>query len=349
MPSLTIAARIRTPAPLEGSVVCFGHDGRRGAAWDERGRLWIIDADPSARTAEARPLPIVIARPPVEELRHGDLSGSHGLARLLARGADGARVIDAATGEVVADVGALPGRCACLSPDGRRLIALDEEAGWSMDVDAPRFGWRSGASFYVEEEPYAFADTEGWTEEEIDRRELPPVRGLYLDHVDDVLAHPWPLDSDGTGDELVLAAACYGFVATHVACAMGDGGVARVGGRSRTFGGLVYDPTELARPWGERHVFVVHGYGTGVSALDPVTGESFAFPTPDRAGYCHVHAVVPCGTAPIAWVRTKAGAFLWRVGAEAAPMPDAPGRILALYPDALLCADGGELVWVGIL
>jgi hypothetical protein len=174
---------------------------------------------------------------------------------------------------------------------------------------------------------------------------------VYLDHVDGVVAHPCGGERDGLEEDeerFWLAAGCYGFVLTHLA--EGSAGRAfRVEGRTRAFGGLVYDPTELVRPLGERHLFVRHGFGAGLAALDPATGERHDCRTgPERNPYGYFSTVVPCGGAPLAWVRTRDGCYLWDLGEHLLhPMPEAR-LVLALYPDALLALEGDELVWRGL-
>ncbi|HYR08587.1 MAG TPA: hypothetical protein VEQ60_12485 [Longimicrobium sp.] len=120
-------------------------------------------------------------------------------------------------------------------------------------------------------------------------------------------------------------------------------------GDSRDFGGFVYDPTELLRQPGHRHVFVVHGYACGLAAIDPASGQLHHCWIRGRGQqpYGFFSSVVPCGAAPMAWARCRDGDFLWRVGHEPVPAPRSPGPAFALYPGALLCLadDGGELLW----
>src|SRR5687768_1434525 len=137
MDQLPVTARIALPEPLSCVHSLFRHDGRRGVAVGERsGRLWLLDVDPDARTCELRPLPITVPRAADDTgwlVRH--LSGSQTLDRLLLC-SDGARVHAVPSGEVVADLSPLPGRAACLSPDGEWVLCLDEEKGAFTHLDA---------------------------------------------------------------------------------------------------------------------------------------------------------------------------------------------------------------------
>lgn len=334
MPDFSIPARTALPEPLSPGHALIRQDGRRGVAVGERtGRLWLLDVDPDARTCQAHPLPITVPRSADGshwDVRH--VSGSHTLERLLLWPGDGPpRVYDLPSGGVVAELGSVPGRAVCLIPDGRWVLCLDEESGWMMDLAAPMPAWRETTAFHV------------------NKRETGEWESVYLDHVDGIVARP---DEQDVEPDAVfwIAAGCYGVVSTHLV------NVDRfrrelypVPGDSREFGDLVYDPTDVLRQPGQRHVFVVHGYGTGVAALDPVTGEFHHCWIRGRRQqpYAFIRHVVPCGTAPTAWVRCGDGDFLWRVGEPPVTMPEAPGTVVAVYPNALLClsADGGEVLW----
>lgn len=332
MPHLPVAARVPLPEPLSFVHTCFRHDGRRGVAVGERsGRVWLLEVDPARRTCALQALPVTVPRrPDRDEWMVEDLSGSHALDRLLLW-TDQPRVYDIPSGQVAAELGRIPGRALCLSPDGRWVVCLDEGGGATMHLDEAAPGWRETLTFHAMENDDGAAEA------------------LYLDHVDRVVAHPCD-DADAGEGQFWIAAGCYGFVATHRVDALhGLGELRRVPGRSRGAGDLVYDPTELLRPFGHRHVFVWHGYGTGLSALDPATGELHHcwIRGRGRQPYGFFSGVVPCGQAPLAWGSSRDGAFLWRVGEPPRMVPDAPGLALAPYPDALLCLspDGGELLW----
>lgn len=333
-PHLPIRVRVPLPEPLD--TAHFRRDGRRGVAVGAHsGRLWLLDVDPGAHTAGLRPLPITLPRrPDGEGWVISDLSGSNELDRLLLW-TDRLRVYALPSGEVMADLEPVPGRAVCLSPGGRWAVSLDESAGWTMELDASVREWRRTAAFHA-----------------IEREGDGVVEGEFLDHVDTVVAHPLEgttMPDDGE-ERFWIAAGCYGFVITHQVDVWADG-VVRMPGESRGFGAnVVYDPTELVHPSGRRHVFVLHGHRCGLAAIDPATGEQHdCWPRggPGKQPYGFFYRAVPCGQAPIAWVGTRDGDFLWRVGDALLPMPEAPGVPLALYPDALLCLapGGGELLW----
>jgi hypothetical protein len=333
MPDLSITARTALPEPLSYHTL-FRADGRRGVAVGEpTGRLWLLDLDPDARTCEANPLPITIPRrSDGRDWNVLHISGSHALDRLLLWSEDEPpRVYDLPSGQVVAELGRIPGLAICLSPDGRWVLCLGEESGGMMDLAAPEPTWRETNAFHVV------------------RRETGEWETVYLDHVDGIVALPGEEDVQ-PDDAFWIAAGCYGFVSTHLVM------VDRLRrelypspGDSRDFGDLVYDPTEVLRQPGQRHVFVVHGYGTGLAALDPDTGEFHHCWIRGRRKqpYAFISRAVPCATAPLAWGRSRDGDFLWRVGQPPVMMPEPPGMVVAVYPDALLClsGDGGELLW----
>lgn len=331
MPHLPIASRVPLPEPLTRAHACVRHDGGRAVAIGERsGQLWMLEIDPERRTCEAQPIPITVpwGTDGNEWMVH-DLSGSHTLDRLLVW-TDQARVHALPSGDVVAELRMLPEGALCLSPGGRWAIRLDAERGAEMDLDASVPSWRETSVFHEGES--ASGELE-W---------------MYLDHVDGIVAHPRDGEPPPDGEETFwLAAGCYGEVITHLMEAAVD--VRRFTGHTRGFGGLVYDPTHLVRPFGQRHLFVLHGYGMGLAAVDPATGERHdcRLRPPRQQPYCFFSGVVPCGQAPLAWGRSVDGSFLWRVGDDPVLMPDAPGAVLALYPDALLCLapGGGELLW----
>jgi hypothetical protein len=334
MTELAITARSTPPEPLSPAHVLTRRDGRRGVAVGERtGRLWLLDIDPDARTCDAHPLPITVPR----RTEGGDwnvshMSGSHTLHRLLLWSVDEPpRVYDLPSGQVVAELGMIPGRAVCLSPDGRWVLCLGQENGWMMDLSAPVRAWRETNAFHAVE------------------REAGEWVAVYLDHVDGIVALPGEEDVE-PDDAFWIAAGCYGFVSTHrVSVDRLRREVYPMTGDSREFGDLVYDPTEVLHQPGQRHVFVVHGSGTGVVAIDPDTGEFEHCWIRGRRKqpYAFISRVVPSATAPAAWVRCRDGDFLWRVGEPPVMMPEPPGTVIALYPDALLClsGDGGELLW----
>jgi hypothetical protein len=111
--------------------------------------------------------------------------------------------------------------------------------------------------------------------------------------------------------------------------------------------GIVYDPTQVLSPFGQRHAFVVHGSGLGLAAVDPAGGELHHCELRPgcRQPYAFVHHVVPCGQVPTAYVGCKDGSFLWRVGQAPERIPDPAGVVVALFPDVLLCGDGETLAW----
>lgn len=306
MSHLPVAGRIALPEPL-GYHTFFRADGRRGVAVGERtGRLWLLDVEPEARTCEANPLPITVPRREDGRdwnVRH--VSGSHALDRLLLW-TDAPRVFDLPSGQVLAELGRIPGRALCLSPDGRWALCLGEGSGGMMDLVPPEPAWRETTAFHVLQREAGGA----WEE-------------VYLDHVDGIVALPSEEDV-GPDAQFWIAAGCYGFVSTHLV------NVDRhrqelypVPGDSRDFGGFVYDPTELL------HHCWIRGRG--------------------KQPYGFINHAVPCGTAPLAWVHSMDGGFLWRVGQPPVKMPAVPefSLELALHPDALLClAYGGEeLLW----
>ncbi len=332
MSHLPITSRIPLPEPLTRAHACVRHDGRRIVAIGERsGSLWLLEIDPERRACDAQPVPITLPRQPDGggwDLH--DLSGSHSLDRLLVWTEQPVRVHAIPSGDVLSELWTLREGAMCLSPGGRWVIRLNEDRGAVMDLDASLPSWR---------ETPVLHQGEGASGE---------VEGMYLDHVDGIVAHPRHREPLPDGEETFwLAAGCYGEVITHLMEA--DRDVRRVERQTRAFGGLVYDPTHLVRPWGREHLFVVHGYGSGLAAVDAATGELHhcRLRPPRQQPYGFFSGVVPCGTAPIAWGHSRDGAFLWRVGGEPVLMPDAPGPVLALYPDALLCVapGGGQLLW----
>jgi hypothetical protein len=331
---LPVSGRVPLAEPLGLIHAAFSHDRRRAVAVGERtGRLWLLEIDPAARSVDARPLPLTVPRTPDgTEWLVTQMSGSHTLHRLLLW-TDRLRVHALPSCDVVAEPGDAPGRATCLSPAGRSLISVSEEQGWRMNLAASAPAW-----------------TQTYELHRMERADDGQVEGLYLDHVDAIAAHPCGAMDGGEDDAeaLWLAAACYGMVVIH-RVETSWSGIWRVEGASRGYGDLVYDPTELPGPWGHRHAFVVHGYGTGLAALDPETGEQHHCWIRGRRQqpYAFISRVVACGEAPIAWGHSKDGAFLWRVGQPPVMMPDPPGTVLALFPGALLCLapDGGELLW----
>lgn len=332
MPHLPITRRVPLPEPLTSAHACVRRDGRRIVAIEQRsGRLWRLEIDPDRRTCDAQPTPITVPRRvDGEGWDLHDLSGSESLDRLLVW-TDQARVHAVPSGDVLAEWPSLREGAMCLSPGGRWAIRLDAEHGAVMELDASVPAWREMPAFHHAE------------------RASGEVEWIYLDHVDRIVAHPREGERLLEGEETFwLAAGCYGEVIIHRAEANAGLGVFRRG-ETRAFGGMVYDPTELVRPWGHRHLFVMHGYGMGLAALDPETGERHdcLMRPPHKRTYAFFSSVVPCGRAPLAWGTSVDGSFLWRVGEDPVMMPHAPSSVLALYPDALLCLvpDGTELLW----
>lgn len=345
MPDLPILARSPLPEPLTWISPLFSHDGRRAVVLGDSGGLWLLEIDPAKRAVDARPLPITIS-----QRRDGDwamrpLAGSHALDRLLVW-TDRMRVHVLPSGDLLHERDGPPEGegAACLTPGGRGLLCVEEERAWSVDLDA---------SIPDARETWAFHQAEG-----ADGR----PEAVFLDHVDTLAVHPfagadgegeeagdgddgdeWG-DDDGDGEETFwLAAGCYGFVLTHLARAS-RGHAERVEGRSRTFGGLVYDPTAPLMPGGARHVFVLHGHRCGLAALDPATGERHD---------CAVRpAAHPYGffadpaDSPIAVVQCGDGALLWEPGVRLEPLSAVPGTAWKIYGGELLCAAGGELLWL---
>lgn len=331
MPRLAITARNALPEPLSHHTY-FRRDGRRGVAVGARsGQVWLLDADPGARTCHVRALPIHAERSADgKDWAVHELSGSHALDRLLLWSGR-PRVYDVPSGEVVADLGRIPGRALCLSPDGRWVVCLDQTSGGMMDLAAPGPAWRETTAFHVR------------------RREDGEWEEVYLDHVDCIVTLPGEQDVQ-PDDAFWIAAGCYGFVSTHlVDVDRLRREVYPTAGGSRDFGDFVYDPAEVLRQPGQRHVFVWHGYGVGLAALDPATGEFHHCWIRGRAQqpYGFISGVVPCGTAPIAWGHSRDGDFLWRVGEPPVMMPEPPGMVIAVFPDALLCTpyEGDALLW----
>ncbi|HEU0014523.1 MAG TPA: hypothetical protein VFQ45_12610 [Longimicrobium sp.] len=330
MSALPLLARITPPEPLGYGVCLVRRDGRRAVAMgQDSGRLWLLEIDPAAHRIDFLPLPIAI---PAE--RRGDfeprrLDASAAMDRLLLWD-DRPRVYDLPSGGVAAEWDRLPGRASCLSPSGRAVLSLDEGQGWWMDLDAPWRGWQQTWQLHAtEREPGAAAE------------------GLYLDHVDELAAIPAAPDEDGA-ERFHAAAACYGIVETHLV-RVGGGALERVPGASRALTRLVYDPTELIRPAGQRYLLVRHGYGAGVSAIDPATGEQHHCRVlPDgRHPYGFFSYPAACTDAPLAWVPTKDGTFLWHIGGALEPRADAH-LPLVLTADALLHLDGDDLAWRAI-
>lgn len=331
MPHLAITGRMALPEPLSWRTF-FRRDGGRGVAIGERtGTLWLLDADPRARRCEVRPLPVTVPRTEDGKgwlVRH--LSGSDTLDRLLLW-SDGVRVYAVPSGQVVADLSPLPGRAVCLSPDGEWVVCLGDGKGAFRHLDSTAPEW----SPWVETSTFHELDHEDGSAEEV-----------LLDHVDGIVAHPCEDESA----DFWIAAGCYGEAISHrVYPAPLMGGMRRERWETHVYGGFVYDPTEMLHPSGQRHVFLLHGYGTGLAALDPATGEVHHCWIRGRGKqpYGFIHGVVPCGQAPMAWGGSKDGAFLWRVGEPPEIMPDPPGMVIALYPHAMLCLspDGAELLW----
>jgi hypothetical protein len=149
---------------------------------------------------------------------------------------------------------------------------------------------------------------------------------VYLEHVDGIVVLPAE-DEVQPDDDFWIAAGCYGFVATHlVDVDRFRREVYPIPGDSREFGDMVYDPTEVLPQLGQRHVFVLHGSGTGVAAIEPATGEFHHCWIRGRRKqpYAFIRHVVPCGTVPTAWVRSGDGDFLWRVGEAPVSAPGPP-------------------------
>ncbi|HEY0016124.1 MAG TPA: hypothetical protein VGC13_07380 [Longimicrobium sp.] len=331
MPHLPVTRRVPLPEPLTSAHACVRRDGRRIVAIAERsGSLWRLEIDPGRRTCDARPVPITVPRrADGKGWDLHDLSGSASLDRLLVW-TDQARVHAVPSGDVLAELWVLREGAMCLSPGGRWVIRLEQERGTAMDLDATIPSWRETPSFHL-------ADNASGE-----------VEWVYLDHVDGIAVHPREGETLLEGEETFwLAAALYGEVLTHLV--ESDVDVRRCRGETRRFGPMVYDPTYLVRPWGHQHLFVLHGYGMGLVALDPATGarHDCLMRPPHRRTYAFFSGVVPCGQAPLAWGTSVDGSFLWRVGEDPVLMPHAPGAVLALYPDALLCLapDGTELLW----
>jgi hypothetical protein len=336
MDQLPVTARIALPEPL-GFPTFFRRDGQRGVAVGERtGRLWMLEIDPGTRTGEANPLPVTVPRTADGKgwlVRH--LSGSRALDRLLLC-SEGARVYAVPSGEVVAELSPLPGRAVCLSPDGEWVLCLSEGKGAFRHLDSTVPAWRQ----WMETSTFHELDRDDGSVEEV-----------VLDHVDGVVAHACG-DDDETSD-FWIAAGCYGEAISFRAYAAPlQGELRRIRWETHVYGGFVYDPIEMLHPSGERHVFLLHGYGTGLAALDPATGEVHHcwVRGPRQQPYAFFSGVVPCGTAPIAWARCSDGDFLWRVGQPPTLVPKAPGYGIALFPHALLCLsnDGGELLWCNL-
>ncbi len=358
MPSLRVVATVPFPESTEHLSFHFGAGGRRALAIDRRsGRTWFLLVDPDSRAITPYPPGITIPPERLEEIdRPGRISFSAAHDRVVIW-TDRARVHGLPGGELLAEIERVSGRCICMSPDGRWLVSLEEERGWTMDVTSASPAWRETGVFQQRE-------PEGWTPRgrewdddgnpvDDDGSDDPEPEGVYLDHVDWAVAIPWGGEPRvGTLEEGMfwLLAGCYGFVQSHLAIPSFTGWMlGRVVGESRAYGGLVYDPIDRLQPAGSRHALVTHGSGAGLAAVDPATGEIFHCRVrPGGNPYSFFHAAVPCGTAPMAWVRCRDGDFLWRFGSAPERMPAAPGHVLAVYPNALLCATADGLAWVAM-
>ena len=347
MPDLAILARAPLPEPLTYVLPLFRADGLRAVVLGDSGRLWLLDADPERRTAVFQPLPITIPEGGRGERRLTALAGSHTLDRLLVW-SDRLRVHALPSGEVLYENESPGEGAACLSPSGRFVICLGEEGGWTVYLAAtPLLPWKT-EELHRGEEPFARADGGDGA------ADPPEPEPVFLDDVEHLVAHPSPDAPDrgwSWGPEIErerfwLAAGCYGFVLVHQVNGS-DWGVERVPGDTRSFGGLVYDPTEPVRPFGARHLFVLHGHRCGLAALDPETGEVHHCAV-RREGhpYAFFHAVAVCADSPRAVVTCRDGAFLWEPGVRLDPLPGLPGLAWALYRDVVLCAAGAELLWV---
>lgn len=343
MPDLPVLARTPLPEPLTWISPLFSHDGRRAVVPGESGRLWLLEIDPARRAIDVQPLPIILAKRREEYWALRTLAGSHTLDRLLVW-TDRMRVYALPSGELVGERdGPIEGvGAACLTPDGHWLLCMEEERAWVAEVDAPESPRRETWAFHESEPPFEHPDGEepaGFV--------APEPEPVYLDHVDTLAVHPRPGAEDDEDGTFWLAAGCYGFVVTHLAWGSRWRGVdGRVEGKTRTFGGLVYDPTQLMRPFGARHLFVLHGLGAGLAALDPETGERHDCAVRGSTHpYTFFEPPAISADAPIAVVQCRDGAFLWVPGVRLEPLAGVPGKAWKVYGEEILCAAGGELVW----
>ncbi|HEU0052210.1 MAG TPA: hypothetical protein VFQ39_03490 [Longimicrobium sp.] len=327
-------SNIRLPEALT-PYLYFSHDRRRALALGASGRARWLEIDPARRAVEIAPAPLSL---PMATLAAGDtvLIGSHALDRLLVATGEGARVIAAPSGELVAEVGRLPGRAHALSPSGRWLLSFEEETMWSMDLEREQREWVDTHSFHAVENA---AGEEEW---------------LHHDHVDFLATFPYAGDDaeEGGEERFWVAAGCYGFVVTHLARADESiVAVLREPGRSHVAAaGVIYDPTLVLWPFGRRHAFAIHGEGTGVVAVDPESGELHhcRVRPGGKQPYSFIRHVAPSADEASAYVRCRDGAFLWRVGEAPVRIAEPRADVLALYRGALLVADGESLRWVAV-
>lgn len=347
MPDLPVLARTPLPEPLTWISPLFSHDGRRAVVPGESGRLWLLEIDPARRAIDVHPLPIALAKRSEDHWAPRTLAGSHTLDRLLVW-TDRMRVYALPSGELVGERdGPIEGEgTACLTPDGHWLLCVEAERAWLAEVDAPESPRRETWAFHESEPPSELSDDPDAAMEFVE----PEPEPIYLDHVDTLAVRPRSGAEDDEEGAFWLAAGCYGFVVTHLAWGSRWRGVdGSVEGKTRTFGPFVYDPTQLVRPFGARHLFVLHGLGAGLAALDPETGERHDCAVRGSAHpYSFFQDPAISADAPVAVVQCRDGAFLWEPGVRLEPLAGVPGKAWKVYGGDVLCAAGGELVWVAL-
>ncbi len=169
-------------------------------------------------------------------------------------------------------------------------------------------------------------------------------REMYLDNPDSLSIKK----IDKRSFEIFVG--CYGFIWSTVIEYKTFGKMKKLDYSSLIFSDVVYDPVEMISPVGSNYSLAVHGYGSGLIALDSLNKCSYNFPS-RQLDPQHNYGSVKGGLAGIGtktcMVICGKSEFLWDPGSEPLEIIDHIGTPIALYDGILLARnlDGDKLTW----
>lgn len=169
-------------------------------------------------------------------------------------------------------------------------------------------------------------------------------RALYLDNPDSLCIKK----IDKKSFEIFVG--CYGFIWSAVIEYKTFGKMKKLDHSSLIFSDVVYDPVEMVSPPGSNYSLAVHGYGSGLIALDSLNKCSYNFPA-RQLDPQHNYGSVSGGIAgigtPTCLVRCGKAEYLWNPGSQPVEIIENIGYPIAIYKDVLLAQDldGDKLTW----
>lgn len=169
-------------------------------------------------------------------------------------------------------------------------------------------------------------------------------RTMYLDNPDSLSIKKL----DNNSFEIFVG--CYGFIWSAVIEYQSNGLMKKLDNSSVIFSDVVYDPVEMIKPVGSNYSLAIHGYGSGLIALDSLNKCSYNFPARQldpQHNYGSVSAGIAGIGTPTCVVYCGKSEFLWNPGSEPHDIVQNIGYPIALYKDLLLAKnlDGDVLTW----